>query len=74
MPTVIIILNVALVIGVLAVLVGGHLYAIATQHRDHGAASSGPVLSRRVWSERRHRSRPVKVERRVRAREPWPAA
>lgn len=31
MPTVMIILNVVLVIGVLAVLVGAHLYAIATQ-------------------------------------------
>jgi hypothetical protein len=74
MPTVMIILNVVLVIGVLAVLVGTHLYAIATQHRDHGAAASGPFLSRRVWSARRRRSRAVKVDRRGRSREPWPAA
>jgi hypothetical protein len=69
-----IILNVVFIVGVLAVLVAVHLYAIATQHRDHGAVASGPVLSRRVWSERRRRSRAVRVERRGRSGEPWPAA
>ena len=77
MPIVMLILNVVLVVVVLAVLVGGHLYAVATQHRDHGAVHTGPVFGRRVFSERRRRSRPVSVERRAtpaRGGQPWPAA
>lgn len=73
MPTVMIVLNIVFILGVLAVIVGGHLYAMATQHRDHGVVAHGPLLSRRLWSERRRRSRPVRVERRARAGQPWPA-
>ena len=77
MPVAMIILNVLFVVLVVAVLVGGHLYAVATQHRDHGVVAEGPIHRRRVWSERRHRPRPVAVERRsqpTRSREPHPSA
>ena len=77
MPIAMLILNVVFVVLVLAVLVGGHLFAVATQHRDHGAVHTGPVFHRRLWSERRRRSRPVTTERRqepARAGHPWPAA
>jgi hypothetical protein len=77
MPIAMLILNVVLIVLVLAVLVGAHLYAVATQHRDHGAVHTGPVFRRRVFSERRRRSRPVTVERRTkvaRGGQPWPAA
>jgi hypothetical protein len=72
-----VILNVLFAVLVLAVLVGAHLYAVATQHRDHGAVHTGPVFHRHVWSDRRRRPRPVSVERRSqppRAGQPWPAA
>lgn len=77
MPVAMIILNVLFVVLVLAVLVGAHLYAVATQHRDHGAVHSGPVFHRHVWSERRRRPRQVSVERRSRPKrsgQPSPAA
>ena len=70
-------------VAVASLFVGGgtpsrlHLYAVATQHRDHGAVHTGPVFHRHLWSERRRRSRPVKVERRAQRRrtgQPWPAA
>ena len=50
MTTLIVALNIVFAVGVLAVIVAGHLVAIATQHRDHGVLSSGPVLRRRIWS------------------------
>ncbi len=77
MPVAMIILNVLFVVLVVAVLVGGHLYAVATQHRDHGVVADGPLHHRRVWTERRRRARPVAVERRrqpSRGREPHPSA
>jgi cytochrome b subunit of formate dehydrogenase len=77
MPIAMIILNILLVALLLAIFVGGHLYAMATQHRDHGAVATGPVLRRRVWSERRRWSRPVRIERRRQSAlrsKPWPAA
>ena len=52
MTTLIVALNVVFAVGVLVVIVGGHLYAIATQHRDHGVLSSGPVFRRRIWARR----------------------
>jgi len=53
-----IILNAALIGGVVLVVAGGILWAIATQHRDHGVASAGPVFRRRLWSTSR---RPIFV-------------
>ena len=80
MTTVMIVVNAVFIAGILAVIVGGHLFALATQHRDHGVVTEGPVLRRNIWSERRRRPRPVRVERRqtrpaqTRAGQPWPAA
>ena len=53
-----ILLNAALIGGVVLVVAGGILWAIATQHRDHGVASTGPVFRRRLWSSSR---RPIVV-------------
>jgi hypothetical protein len=44
------IINAVLMAAVVVVLVGGHLWAIATQHRDHGVFAAGPVFRRRLWS------------------------
>ena len=56
MPTVMIILNIVFIAGLVAVICGGLLYAMATQHRDHGAVATGTFLRRHVWSERRGRA------------------
>lgn len=74
MSTVNIILNIVFISGAVAVIFGGLLYAMATQHRDHNAVATGPFLRRRVFSERRRRARPVRGERRARSGQPWPAA
>ena len=75
MPTVMIILNIVFIAGLVAVICVGLLYAMATQHRDHGAVATGQFLRRHVWSERRRRARPVRVERRRAVPgQPWPAA
>jgi hypothetical protein len=50
MATVSIILNILFAVGVVVVVAGMLLVALATQHRDHGVLASGPVLRRRVWS------------------------
>ncbi len=79
MTTVMIVVNAVFIAGILAVIIGGHLYALATQHRDHGVVAEGPVLRRSIWSERRRGARPVRVERRrtrtaqARSGQPWPA-
>jgi hypothetical protein len=51
-----ILLNAALMSGVAAMIAGSILWAIATQHRDHGVVSAGALLRRRVWSHRRGRA------------------
>ena len=74
MPTVMVVLNMVFVVGVLAVIVGMHLAAIATQHRDHGVLASGPVFRRRIWSRTgRPHAGPVRpwIARRGQV---WPAA
>ena len=74
MPTVMVVLNIVFVAGVLAVIVGMHLAAIATQHRDHGVLASGPVFRRRIWSRGgRPHAGPVRpwIARRGQV---WPAA
>jgi hypothetical protein len=74
MPTVIVVLNILLAVGIVAAIVGGLLVALATQHRDHGVMSSGPVLRRRVWSQS---GRPHAGPKRpwiVRRGQVWPAA
>jgi hypothetical protein len=50
MPTVMIVLNVVFAAFVVVGIVGTHLYAVFTQHRDHGVVASGPPLRRRIWS------------------------
>ena len=50
MPAVMIVLNILFAVGVVVVVAGGLLAAMATQHRDHGVMASGPLLRRRVWS------------------------
>lgn len=60
-----ILLNAALMGSVVLVVAGGIIWAIATQHRDHGVASTGPIFRRRVWSPSR---RPTFVP----GREPFP--
>jgi hypothetical protein len=52
MPTIVVILNVLFAVGVVVVVAGGLLLAIATQHRDHGVFASAPLLRRRLWSRR----------------------
>jgi hypothetical protein len=42
-------LNAVLMGGVALAIGGGILWAIATQHRDHGVVSAGPLLRRSVW-------------------------
>lgn len=74
MPTVMVVLNIVLAIGVVGVIAGSHFVAIATQHRDHGVEASGPVLRRRFWSRgSRPHAGPVRpwVARRGQV---WPAA
>jgi hypothetical protein len=39
-----------LMAAVVLVIVGGLLWAVATQHRDHGVFATGPVFRRRLWS------------------------
>ena len=74
MPAVMIVLNILFAVGVVVVVAGMLLVAMATQHRDHGVLASGPVLRRRIWSRggRPHAGpvRPWIVWR----RQAWPAA
>lgn len=73
MSTVMIVVNVVFAIGVVVVIAGGLLIAMATQHRDHGVIAAGPLLRRRVWSGRRRpHAGPVRpwIARRG---EVWPA-
>lgn len=75
--TIMVILNVVLMAGIVVVIAGGLAWAVATQDRDHGVMSAGPMLRRRVWS-RNHRAhagsrRPLYVRRPYTAR-PWPTA
>ncbi len=58
MPTIMIVLNILFAIGVVMVVAGGLLVAIATQHRDHGVLATGPVLRRRLWSPGARTPRP----------------
>jgi hypothetical protein len=73
MPTAMIVLNVIFAVGVVVVIVGGMLVALATQHRDHGVVTAGPVLRRRVWSRRR-RAHAGPVRPWITRQEVWPAA
>jgi hypothetical protein len=50
MPIVMVVLNVIFALGVVVVIAGSIVLAIATQHRDHGVLASGSLLRRRVWS------------------------
>lgn len=50
MPTVMIVLNSLFAVGVVVAIVGHLVYAVLTQHRDHGVVASGPPLRRRIWS------------------------
>jgi hypothetical protein len=58
MPTVMIVLNIVFAAFVVLGIVGTHLYAVLTQHRDHGVVATGPPLGRRIWS-RGPRARPT---------------
>src|SRR5579884_4006998 len=73
-PILIIVLNAVFMTAVVLGIVGHLLYSIATQHRDHGVAATGPFLRRRVWSRRRRAhagpTRPWVVRRGA----SWPAA
>jgi hypothetical protein len=55
MSFVTIILNLILAVGVIIGIVGHLAWSVATQHRDHGVETAGPLGRRRIWS--RH-SRP----------------
>jgi len=61
------VLNAVLMGGIVVVIAGGLLWAIATQHRDHGVASAGPLFRRWMWSRSR-RAATVRYRR-----EPTPA-
>jgi hypothetical protein len=73
MTLVMIVLNVVLMAGLVAVIAGGLLYAVATQHRDHGAVASGSLLRRQVWSQRRRPQRDSVRPRLARQGEAWPS-
>lgn len=74
MPAVMIVLNILFALGVVVVVAGGILVAIATQHRDHGVVAAGPVLRRRLWS-RGGRAHAGPVRPWIASRgEVWPAA
>lgn len=73
MLTEMIILNAVLAVGLVVVIVGGILVAMATQHRDHGVVVAGPVLRRRVWSRRR-RAHAGPVRPWITRPEVWPAS
>lgn len=74
MPAVMIALNILFTLGVVGVVAGVLLVAMATQHRDHGVIASGPLLRRRVWSRRsRPHAGPVRPWI-AREGEVWPAA
>ena len=74
MPAVMIALNIFFVAFVVVGMVGHFLWAIATQHRDHGVVASGSLLRRHVWSRRRRRhAGPVRPWV-VRGSQVWPAA
>jgi hypothetical protein len=74
MSTVMIVLNIVFVTGVVAVIVGGLLYAVATQHHDHDVAASGPLFRRHVWSPRR-RPQPGRTRQwPARQGQAWPTA
>jgi hypothetical protein len=75
MPAVMIALNILFALGVVVVIAGGLLVAMATQHRDHGVIASGPVLRRHVWSPRGPRPHAGPVRPWIaREGEVWPAA
>jgi hypothetical protein len=73
MPAVMIAINILFVVFVVAGEVGIHFWAIATQHRDHGVAASGPLLRRHFWSRRRRPAGPVRPWIAGRG-QVWPAA
>ena len=74
MPAVMIVFNILFAVGVVVVIAGGLLVAMATQHRDHGVIASGPLLRRRVWSRGpRPHAGPVRPWI-ARQGEVWPAA
>lgn len=66
------ILDAALMAGIVLVIVGGLAWAVATQHRDHGVAATGPLLRRRMWSYRRRAH--AGSRRPLYAREPYRGA
>jgi hypothetical protein len=49
-PTISVILNIVFSVGIVVVIVGGLLFALATQHRDHNVLAAGSLLRRRLWS------------------------
>jgi hypothetical protein len=66
--------NILFVLFVVVAQVALHFWAMATQHRDHGAAASGPLLRRQIWSRRgRPHAGPVRP-RIARRGEVWDAA
>ena len=44
------IVNAVLMAAIVVVIVRGLVWAIATQHRDHGVRAAGPLFARRIWS------------------------
>jgi len=50
-PTISVILNIVFSVGVVVVVAGGLLVAMATQHRDHNVLAAGSLLRRRLWSQ-----------------------
>ena len=74
MPAVMIALNILFVVLVVAVVAGGLLVAMGTQHRDHGVRAFGPVLRRRIWKRAtRPHAGPVRPWV-IRSGQVWPAA
>jgi len=75
MPVITIIVNVIFVSLVLGVVVGLCLWAVATQHRDHGVVAEGSLTRRRIWSRTsRVHAGPVVPWIETRRGEVWPAA
>jgi hypothetical protein len=50
MTTFAIILNIVFAAGIVATIVGGLVWSVATQDRDHGVAAAGTLMRRRAWS------------------------
>jgi|GEM_PF-3417391 len=74
--TAVVIVNALLCVGILFVVVAPLVWAIMTQHRDHGVSAVGPLHRRWVWSRagRPHAgSRRPQFVRSYGGR-PWPAA